>query len=522
MRGQPLSALHYDIAVVGSGFAGSLFAMIAKRLGHSVILLEKQKHPRFAIGESSTPLANLLLEELTTRYDLPALAPLAKWGTWQQAHPEIACGLKRGFTFYHHVLGESSTEPDRASQLLVAASPHDAIADTHWYREDFDYSFVQEAQRIGVEYVDEVNLRSAVEHSDGILLSGVKNGQDFSIHTKFVVDATGPRGFLHHAFQLPELPLPKVQPTQGLYSHFSQVASLESHNAPAETPPYPVESAAVHHIFDGGWIWLLRFNNGITSAGIAAIDPLAEQIDLRSGAPAWQRLLSQIPQLQQQFADARTERRFTHVPRLSFRSGVITGRNWALLPSAAGFVDPLLSTGFALTLLGISRLAEALEHHWETETFRRELEAYGAQTDQELLAAARLVGSLYCSMGDFPLFTSLALLYFAAVIFSETARRLGKACLAPSFLLFDRPEFGPQCREIFDRACQIRTPADSLRIQEDILHVIQPVNLAGLGDPRRRNWYPVDAADLYASAWKLGATHNDISTLLHRCGFAAS
>jgi FADH2 O2-dependent halogenase len=58
----------YDIAVVGSGFAGSLLAMIARRLGRSVILIEKGTHPRVVIGESSTPLSNLLLEELTTRY----------------------------------------------------------------------------------------------------------------------------------------------------------------------------------------------------------------------------------------------------------------------------------------------------------------------------------------------------------------------------------------------------------------------------------------------------------------------
>jgi FADH2 O2-dependent halogenase len=67
----------YDIAIVGSGFAGSLVAMIARRLGHSVILLERGSHPRFAIGESSTPLANLLLEQLADRYDLPAIRPLS-------------------------------------------------------------------------------------------------------------------------------------------------------------------------------------------------------------------------------------------------------------------------------------------------------------------------------------------------------------------------------------------------------------------------------------------------------------
>ena len=80
----------YDIAVTGSGFAGSLIAMIARRLGYSVLLLEKGKHPRITIGESSTPLANLLLEELADRYDLPAIRPLSKWGSWQHTYPQIA------------------------------------------------------------------------------------------------------------------------------------------------------------------------------------------------------------------------------------------------------------------------------------------------------------------------------------------------------------------------------------------------------------------------------------------------
>src|SRR5271163_4136636 len=149
----------YDIAVVGSGFAGSLMAMIASRLGRSVVLVDKGKHPRVVIGESSTPLTNLLLEELTVRYNLPSLSPLAKWGSWQRTYPDVACGLKRGFTFYHHDLGKPQTSPpDRSRQLLVAASPNNQIADTHWYRADFDHLLVRQAQEIGVDYFDETQL----------------------------------------------------------------------------------------------------------------------------------------------------------------------------------------------------------------------------------------------------------------------------------------------------------------------------------------------------------------------------
>jgi len=186
----------YDIAVVGSGFAGSLLAMIAKRLGRSVILIEKGTHPRVVIGESSTPLSNLLLEELTTRYGLDELRPLAKWGSWQRFYPDIACGLKRGFTFHHHVLGASpSADTERQDQLLVAASPRDEIGDTHWYRADFDHLLVREAQRLGVEYVDRVALRRFRDGGEEVTLEGERDEHEVQFRAGFVVDATGPRDF---------------------------------------------------------------------------------------------------------------------------------------------------------------------------------------------------------------------------------------------------------------------------------------------------------------------------------------
>src|SRR5436190_13688648 len=118
----------FDIAVVGSGFGGSLLAMIARRLGRSVILLERGRHPRFAIGESSSPLANLLLEQLARRYDLPRLLPLTEYGKWQRTYPDIGCGLKRGFSFYAHETGRPFVpREDRSNELLVAASPCDEV-----------------------------------------------------------------------------------------------------------------------------------------------------------------------------------------------------------------------------------------------------------------------------------------------------------------------------------------------------------------------------------------------------------
>jgi tetracycline 7-halogenase / FADH2 O2-dependent halogenase len=54
-----------EVAIVGSGFAGSLLARVLRVIGYDVLLLERGTHPRFAIGESTTPLANLSLERIS-------------------------------------------------------------------------------------------------------------------------------------------------------------------------------------------------------------------------------------------------------------------------------------------------------------------------------------------------------------------------------------------------------------------------------------------------------------------------
>jgi tetracycline 7-halogenase / FADH2 O2-dependent halogenase len=521
MREAALSE-RYDIAVIGSGFAGSLLAMIARRLGRRVILLERGKHPRTVIGESSTPLSNLLLEELATKYDLPTIRPLCKWGSWQTSHPELACGLKRGFSFFHH-------EPDciagvigRENQLLVAASPHDMIADTHWYRADFDEFLVNEAQRMGIDYLDEIELSEFMEAGLGITLKGTQKGSDVEIEARFVVDATGPRGFLHNILKLGERALPDFPTTQALYSHFDGVQRLDETDGVAlgtEQPPYSIDDAAVHHTFDDGWIWVLRFNNGITSAGIAATNAVAERLQFSDGRKAWERLLHQFPILKEQFAASEVVQPFRHILRLAFCSAAISGRNWALLPSAAGFVDPLLSTGFPLTLLGIARLGEILERDWEMENFAAQLERYSAQTDAELLATARLIGALYANIGDFTLFASLSMLYFVAATYSETVRRLGKPQLALSFLLHDHPEFGPASASLLERARSVRHGRESEELIKEVYRVIEPFDVAGLGNRGRRNWYPVDAEDLLSSAYKVGASRDEITQMLDRSGF---
>lgn len=496
----------FDLAIVGSGFGGSLLAMIARRLGLRVLLLEKGKHPRFAIGESSTPLANLLLEELATRYDLPRLKPLCKWGAWQKNYPEVGCGLKRGFTFSHHEKGKAYSGK-LEDQLLVAASPHDEIADTHWYRPDFDLFFVEEAMRCGAHYIDEISL-DAPQFGDEISLNGTRRGENLQFRAKFLIDATGSRGFLHRALGLGEEILPGLPPTQALYSHFEGVRRLDELEIfDNDATPYPADDAALHHVFDGGWMWVLRFQNGLTSAGIAARDELANELNLADGEAAWQKLMERFPTVNAQFQNATPVLPFIYAPRLSYGSAQIIGERWALLPSAAGFVDPLLSTGFPLTLLGVTRLSSMLENGLTTD---EDLRHYATQTREELHITARLVGKLYENIGDFAAFRALTLLYFAAASYSETARRLGKAHLSGGFLMHNHPHFGAALNECLQNGVR----------QEQIRRAIEPIDVAGLSKENAKNWYPVDADDLRCAAHKVEATSQEINDLLRACGFA--
>jgi len=493
--------------------------MVARRLGHTVLLIERGHHPRVVIGESSTPLSNLLLEQIADRYDLPGIRSFSKWGTWKAHHPEIPCGRKRGFTFVHH---SSNIHPpaslDNNNLFLVAANPHDTIADTHWYRADFDHFLLNHARDLGAEYFDDTRITAVQEQEEAIHLTAQRSGATQHIRANFVVDATGPRGCLHHLLQLGELPVSEHPATQALYTHFTQVSRLPANQS---NYPYPVEDAAVHHLFKEGWIWVLHFDHGVTSAGAVINDAYAQELRLDEGEHAWARLLESFPLLKKQFSIARATMPFRHISRLPFRSSSIAGDRWVLLPSAAGFVDPMLSTGFPLTLLGIQRLSAIIEQHSLKAAMRHALADYADVTQREFMATAALLSALNANKNNPVAFRAIAMLYFAAVSFSETAHRLGKPELARSFLLIDDPTYGPSSQTLLNRAKHALSVQKTDSFIEDVMQCIVPFDVAGLSTPRDMPWYPVDAEDLRRSAWKLGASTDEIEQMLIQSGFTS-
>ncbi len=509
----------YDIAVVGSAFGGSLIAMIARRLGRSVILIERDQHPRFAIGESTTPLSNLLLESLARRFDLPRLLPLTKWGSWQRERPELAGGLKRGFTFLHHRFGQPHQwDPALRNELLVAASPTDAIADTQWYRPDVDHFFQQEAVALGAEYCDQVELTHLDPTEEGVTLRGTDGtGAPVLVRSRFLIDASGPRGFLHRHQSWGELSIPGVSEAEALFTHFTGVDRWDARHPAASGVPFPADDAALHHVFPGGWMWVLRFNQGITSAGVSVLPSLAAELNLSEGAAAWERMLQRIPSVAEQFAEARPTRPFTHVRKMSFRGPTAPSPRWTRLPSAMGFVDPLLSTGFALNLLGVERIATALERGGLPNP--EALAHHEHATESDLLAAGRMIGALQAHFERPAAFSNLLMLYFAAASYSETARRLGRGHLAPGFLLHGHPEFGPESAALLREAVESPNAVLSPKFVERIQRTVARVDVGGWFDPGRDRWHPVETAPLFRAAASLESSAPELEQLLRGAGF---
>ena len=536
-----------DVAVIGSGFGGSIMAMVCRRLGRSVILLERGKHPRFAIGESSTPLANLLLEEIAEQFGLRFLAEFAKWGIWQEKHPEIACGLKRGFTFFHHREGERFQRfRDRRNEFLVAASPCNALADTHWYRPDFDTFLLRKAVELGVDYFEESRIVRVEEERERLNLQVQRSSGLLRVQVRFAVDASGPCGALFRLLNLREQMIEGMPPTQALFAHFRNVRRCEeldefrlpnSAGEGGERLPYPIDAAAVHHVFPHGWFWALNFNNGITSAGVAAVNDWAELSFHSDENKSWTNVLSRFPALQRAFAGAAAVGPFFHQRRVSFLSRSLHSPRWALLPSAAAFVDPLFSTGFPLNLLGIVRLGELMDRFFELPEWSSRLEQYARKTRDEACRVGRLVGTAYQVMKYPTLFNAVTCLYFAALSFEETRRRLKRVPSGNGFLLGGHPVFRNQLDDCLDRICDqlAQGPLSSGQqacLEEDVCRTIEPFDVIGIGNRETgdrknaasrsaANWHPVRLAALLRSAHKLESNAEEIRQMLLRCGFPA-
>jgi tetracycline 7-halogenase / FADH2 O2-dependent halogenase len=519
----------FDVAVVGSGFGGSILARGLAAAGRRVLLVERGRHPRFALGESATPLAAIALERLAARPGLGDLAALAAAGRWRRELPRVRHGVKRGFTFYGHRSGEPY-DPGAGNErrLLVAASPDGEVADSHWLRADLDHHLARAARAAGVELWEGAEVESVEAGDDGVRLAGRGEGGPFAVDAGFLVDASGPGG-LSRLLGVPSRP-DSPPHTALLFGHFAGVdrfaEAAARTGAALEPGPYPDDAAAVHHLLAEGWMYVLRFaaentvgeapGGALASVGFvlrrADADCLAAEHP--EPAAAWSALFARYPTLAAQLAEARPTRPIAWRRPVAHRLEAAAGARWLALPHVVAFHDPLFSTGIAWTLVAVERALDLLAAGPAApDRLARYADLLLAEADH----VGRLVTGAWAVLDDPAAFFAWSQLYFVAASFAEASQRLLDSDHAwDGFLGATDPVSAAFVREGHARVTSETGPPPAAELAAWVRQAIAPRNVAGLADPDRRNLYPVDLDALRRGAHLLGLERAELEGRLAR------
>ncbi len=536
-----MSAARDTVVIVGSGFSGTILARALNARGRSVVLVERGVHPRFALGESSTPLASICLERLAQEYELPDLLALAAYARWNRELPGVGHGLKRGFTFYAQRPGRAFVNgPGNEARLLVAASPDDEIADSHWFRSDVDHHLVRRATDEGVELIDDCEVERVERRGDRWRLYASRAGRPLRIDARFVVDASGGAGLIPglgpaeqpHGGRAPDGRTPDGRPpaddsphTGLIFGHFANVGSFVEAASPASfaRAPYPEERAAVHHLLDEGWMYVLPFDDGLVSAGFV-IDrghPNGLRLLTASPAEAWRAILDRYPTIARQFEASEPVRPMGSVGRLQRRASAAAGDGWAALPHAFAFTSPMFSTGIAWSLVAVERLAELLSQGTPSDV---DLRRYESLIQAEADHLESLFGAARRARCRFPLFRSLSFLYFAAASFSEIKQRLlrnraeGDSWAWEGFLGAEDREIATFFRQAparVESALRACSEAGEKKFHDWTSHVIRGRNLIGVGE-RSDHLYGVELDLIVERSELLGLTRGEVESRLPR------
>jgi FADH2 O2-dependent halogenase len=361
------------------------------------------------------------------------------------------------------------------------------------------------------------------------VLSGKRDSAPFELTARFVIDASGPGGFLARQLSIPSALAATHTRSSLVYSHFAGARMMVDLLPQLPAGPYPDDWAAVHHIIDEGWMYSLRFDDGVTSAGflltpggVASLGAAAVNAE-----EMWRELLRRYPVLDDAFGRATPLMPIGYRKNIQHRLARAGGERWLLMPHAFAFVDPLFSTGIAWSLRAVERLALAFESAARgtrvpgadfLERYDRTLSAEADQIDL-------VVAGAYEATAHFDLFAAQAMLYFAAVSFAEAKQRLAptEADAWSGFLGVGDPVLNNLPAESFARLSRItqregRSGSEGEREEfvDWLTAAIEPRNIAGLANRRRANLYPVDFEALVDAHDRLGMTRSHVLAALPR------
>lgn len=328
-----------DAVVVGGGPAGSICAARLARRGRSVLVLEKTRFPRFHLGESLLPQSMPVLAEIGVLPRVEALF-LPKYGA--RFHDD-ATGRKERFPFS----GAWQAAQDHAFQVP---------------RADFDATLLDHARASGAEVREGWTVAKVLR--EGERATGVEardpSGEVHRIEARFVVDATGREAMTAHAASA-TAKIDGLDQT-ALFAHFEGVPRAEGDAGGDIDIVLFRESPAARP----DWFWFIPFKDGRTSVGAVVSRAWIRAETARAGAalsaPAlFERAVQASATASAMLAPARMLWPAVEATAdFSYRVRQLVAPGLVAIGDAAGFIDPLFSTGAHLAMCGGLRAADAL------------------------------------------------------------------------------------------------------------------------------------------------------------------
>jgi FADH2 O2-dependent halogenase len=384
----------FDIAIIGSGLAGSVLAAVLARARLRVVIVDAGQHPRFAIGESMTPQAATLLRVIADRYDVPELHRLASFRSIT-AGVTTSCGVKRHDGF-RYVREAERPRPAEAHGLMLGGG---AAAQSHLFRQDIDAWLFHLAVSYGARMRQRTTITGVDIDETGVTLTA-EPGE--AIRASYVVDTSGPGSPLAAHLDLREKPTRLRHHSRSLATHMLAVTS-----------PDQTMAGTVRYLFPGGWLWTIPFGNhphavnGLTSVGLSLGTRLnGDGEGDGDGSPEeeFRAFVARYPGLSRQFAGAKTIRPWVRSGRAQYSSHTTAGPRWCVIADAAGFVDTLFSRDLGNSLAMVNALAGRLLEAVKADDFGAARFTEVQKTQQALLDFTDdLVASAYVAFRDYRL-----------------------------------------------------------------------------------------------------------------------
>jgi flavin-dependent dehydrogenase len=316
-----------DVLIIGGGPAGSTIAALLAERGRRVILVEKDRHPRFHIGESLLPHNLPLFDRLGIRDQI-----------------ETNAIHKHGIEFvspYHGkcIRYDFANAWDKRFPYAFQVR-----------RSVFDHILLKNAATKGAEIVEACRV-TAVEFPEGghpLVIAHDETGETRKWHAAFIVDASGRDTLL--AAQMGTKVRNARNNSAAIFGHFTGARRLEG----------KAEGNITIVWFDYGWFWFIPLVDGTTSVG--AVCPAAflktRDTDLAS---FFRGIIASCSEIADRLKHAELVGNVTATGNYSYLSKTTSGRSFIMVGDACAFIDPVFSTGVYLAMLTSFWAADAVE-----------------------------------------------------------------------------------------------------------------------------------------------------------------